>query len=170
MIRESLLGALAGLAATAPMTAAMKLAHRRLPWYERYALPPRQITMQVAKAAGMRRHLDEDGKKGLTLLSHYGYGATMGSLFGAMSAATPRAEGKSDIGRGTMFGLGVWAGSYLGLLPALGILKPATEHPMRRNLLMIGAHVVWGVSMAKLFSAMEVSTSDSNTDRSEDGR
>jgi hypothetical protein len=29
----------------------------------------------------------------------------------------------------------------------LGILRPATEHPARRNALMIGAHVVWGVAL-----------------------
>lgn len=38
----------------------------------------------------------------------------------------------------------VWSGSYLGLLPALNILPPATEHPPGRNALMIAAHVVWG--------------------------
>jgi uncharacterized membrane protein YagU involved in acid resistance len=45
---------------------------------------------------------------------------------------------------GAAFGLAVWAGSYLGLLPVLGILRPATEHPARRNALMIASHVVWG--------------------------
>jgi hypothetical protein len=28
------------------------------------------------------------------------------------------------------------------------ILKPATEHPARRNLLMIVVHLIWGASMA----------------------
>jgi len=35
----------------------------------------------------------------------------------------------------------------LGMLPALGILHPATEHPARRNALMIGAHIVWGTTL-----------------------
>jgi hypothetical protein len=47
---------------------------------------------------------------------------------------------------GVGFGLAVWAVSYLGWLPAAGILSPATEHPARRNALMIGAHVVWGAT------------------------
>ena len=38
----------------------------------------------------------------------------------------------------------------LGLLPALGILTPATRHPPRRNLLMIAAHVVWGATLGLL--------------------
>jgi hypothetical protein len=34
-------------------------------------------------------------------------------------------------------------------VPALEILAPATRHPWRRNLLMIMAHVVWGVTLAE---------------------
>ncbi|HAE50229.1 MAG: hypothetical protein CMO30_07955 [Tistrella sp.] len=43
----------------------------------------------------------------------------------------------------------MWAASYLGWIPAARILKPATRHPWRRNLLMIAAHLVWGASLAK---------------------
>jgi len=46
--------------------------------------------------------------------------------------------------KGILWGMIVWAGSYLGRFPAAGILKPATEHPARRDSMMIGAHVVWG--------------------------
>jgi hypothetical protein len=48
---------------------------------------------------------------------------------------------------GVGFGLAVWAGSYLGWLPAAGIISPATEHPARRNALMIAAHAVWGAGV-----------------------
>ena len=47
----------------------------------------------------------------------------------------------------TLYGLAVWAGSYLGLLPALGIMSPATDHPLRRTALMIAAHLVWGSAL-----------------------
>jgi hypothetical protein len=36
----------------------------------------------------------------------------------------------------------------MGWIPGVGILKPATAHPPRRNLLMIAAHVVWGTATA----------------------
>ena len=36
----------------------------------------------------------------------------------------------------------------MGWIPAAGILKPATEHPPRRNLLMVGVHLVWGAATA----------------------
>jgi putative membrane protein len=37
--------------------------------------------------------------------------------------------------------------SYLLALPILKILTPATEHPARRNILMILAHFVWGATL-----------------------
>jgi uncharacterized membrane protein YagU involved in acid resistance len=52
--------------------------------------------------------------------------------------------------KGALTGLAVWAGSYLGWLPAAGILRPATRHPWRRNLLMIIAHVIWGVTLGEV--------------------
>lgn len=47
-----------------------------------------------------------------------------------------------------MAGAAIWAGSYFGWVPALGILTPASEHPRRRNALMIAAHIVWGATTA----------------------
>ncbi len=55
---------------------------------------------------------------------------------------------------GAGFGLAVWAGSYLGWLPAAGILRPATEHPPRRVALMIAAHLVWGASAGLALGAL----------------
>jgi uncharacterized membrane protein YagU involved in acid resistance len=49
--------------------------------------------------------------------------------------------------KGSLAGLAVWTGSYLGWVPALGILPPATEHPWRRNVMMIVAHLVWGMTL-----------------------
>jgi hypothetical protein len=36
----------------------------------------------------------------------------------------------------------------MGWIPAVGTLEPATEHPPRRNALMIAAHLVWGAATA----------------------
>jgi hypothetical protein len=56
---------------------------------------------------------------------------------------------------GVALGLGVWTASYLGVLPALGILRPATEHPARRTALMIAAHVVWGSALGSTLQALD---------------
>jgi hypothetical protein len=52
---------------------------------------------------------------------------------------------------GIGWGLFVWAGSYLGLLPALDLHEPATQHPAERNILMIVAHIIWGATLGALF-------------------
>jgi len=138
-----LLGALAGLAATAPMTLAMKLMHEQLPREERYPLPPRQVTEGLAEKAGVNEQLGEEERKAATWVSHFAYGTACGALYGAVPGV--RALGHPALS-GVGFGLAVWAGSYLGWLPAAGVLAPATEHPARRNALMIAAHVVWGAT------------------------
>ena len=151
-------GALAGLTATAPMTLAMSAMHRRLPARERYPLPPRQITMNAARKAGVEpaQDLDEPERLGLTMLAHFGYGTAVGALYGPIA---PRSLPGSVLG-GVGWGLAVWAGSYLGLLPALNLLSPATRHPPRRNALMIAAHVVWGAAAGALVPLLRRATGD----------
>jgi hypothetical protein len=141
-MNKILLGALAGLVATVPMSAAMKLLHEQLPEREQYPLPPRAVTMEFAEEAGVKEHLDEPERKGLTWAAHFAYGAACGAAYAPLAR-------QSDLPpalKGAAFGLAVWAGSYLGWLPAAGILRPATEHPPRRTALMIAAHIVWGVT------------------------
>ena len=139
-----LAGAVAGFVATIPMTLAMKAMHEYLPEEEKYPLPPRLIVENAEEAAGVERELDEKDEHRLTLVSHFAYGAGAGALYGASMNAL---DVKPNAANGVVYGLGVWSASYLGLLPALGLLAPATEHPARRNALMIAAHVVWGASL-----------------------
>ena len=150
-MKRILLGALAGLAATAPMTLAMKLMHEQLPREERYPLPPRQVTEGVAEKAGVNEHLDEEERAAATWASHFAYGAACGALYGALPG-----EGvdRRPVLAGVGFGLAVWAVSYLGWLPAAGSISPATEHPARRNALMIAAHVVWGATTGAALAAL----------------
>ena len=140
-----LLGALAGLAATGPMTLAMKLMHEQLPREEQYPLPPRQVTEGLVEKAGVSEQMDEEGRESATWVSHFAYGAACGALYGAVSGE--RIDEHALLA-GVGFGLAVWAGSYLGWLPAAGIISPATEHPARRTALMIAAHAVWGATTA----------------------
>jgi hypothetical protein len=145
-----LTGAVAGLGATIPMTVAMKLMHDQLPEGEQYPLPPRPIAMTVADKAGVDDELDETGRRGFTAVSHFAFGTASGALFGLVAPAAPLAAPAA----GVAYGVALWAGSYLGWVPALGILPPATRHPPRRTALMVAAHVVWGVAAGLLFSRL----------------
>jgi uncharacterized membrane protein YagU involved in acid resistance len=149
-----LLGANAGFLATFPMTTAMEAMFRDLPFTQKYPLPPRQITQELARKLGFEGELTERQHEALALASHFAYGAAMGGIYGLVTGgAVPRGALS-----GMLFGLGVWSASYLGLLPALDVLPPATEHPARRNALMILAHLVWGSSVGALTQQMEGST------------
>ena len=130
-----LIGGIAGFVATLAMTSAMRRLHKKLPAKERYPLPPRElvdVTLDPPKAAA----------PDLTLAAHFAYGAGCGAL---IAAASPK------VGRltGSLAGGGIWLASYMGWIPAFGVLEPAGRHPLRRNLTMIAAHFAWGWSTAE---------------------
>ncbi len=127
-------GSIAGLIGTMAMTSAMRRLHQRLPAEEAYPLTPREIVDSALDP-------EETPARDLTLLSHFAYGAACGAL---LAAANPR----PGAGEGAAAGVAVWLGSYMGWIPAVGLLKPANRHPARRNLLMIGVHLVWGGATA----------------------
>ncbi len=131
-------GALAGFAATIPMSVAMGLMYRQLPLQERYPLPPHQITAQIIDENDSPEH------QMMTFIGHFSYGAGAGAVYTLAFSWIPL----PTIVKGIMFGFAVWYISYLGWLPALRILPPATQHPPRRNFLMIAAHFIWGSTMA----------------------
>ena len=63
---------------------------------------------------------------------------------------------KAGAAGGALYGVMVWAGSYFLEMPALGVLKPAHRHPLERNLLMIGAHLVWGGTLGLAVRELEL--------------
>jgi uncharacterized membrane protein YagU involved in acid resistance len=128
------IGAVAGFVGTMAMTSAMRRLHARLPAGERYPLTPREI---VDAAAGP----PNEAAKDLTVVTHFLYGAACGAL---LAAAEPRPSKRLGAASGAV----IWLASYMGWIPALNLLKPATRHPFRRNALMISVHFVWGTATA----------------------
>jgi hypothetical protein len=76
-----------------------------------------------------------------SLNAHLAYGAVTGALLGL-------AVRRPGVATGAACGVLIWAASYFGWVPTLRVLKPANLHPLRRNLLMIAAHLVWGAATA----------------------
>ena len=146
MCRNAMLGGLSGFLATIPMTIVMEGLRMTLPKREQYPLPPRLITQNMASKAGARKHLTQEQEQELAWCTHFMFGTSMGAAYSV-------ARGDATSNRflsGALFGCLVWAVSYQGWLPAMGILAPADEHPARRVLLMVAAHVVYGVAMAEI--------------------
>lgn len=144
-MRAPIAGALAGFLATLPMTAVMSAGRRRLPAAERYPMPPRLITERMTGG-----HDGEEAQRRLTALLHYAYGAASGAAYACLAE-----PGRTGAATGTAYGLLVWAGSYLGWIPAAGILHPATRHPRDRVAVMLAAHVVWGGGTGLLTRLLE---------------
>lgn len=143
-------GALAGAVATLAHTAVMFVLHPRLPHARRQPLPPLAITSEIAQRTGVETAQRGAGLKVATIASHFGFGAAAGSLYGPVEA---RLRGDRTL-IGVGYGLAVWALSYLGWIPALRILPPATQHSAQRNVMMILAHVAWGAALAATYGRL----------------
>jgi len=148
---HAVIGLVAGVVATGPMTVAMILGHRRLAAAHRYPLPPREITMKLAREVGLSKHMSSEMRSAATLLGHFGYGGAAGAIYGAVSDEIDAPV----LVKGITAGLLLWGASYLGWLPGAGVLKSATDHPVPRNVLMVGAHLVWGTAMAAMTNLLE---------------
>jgi hypothetical protein len=130
-----LLGAIAGVVGTAAMSAGMRRLFRALPEEEQYPLPPRHVTESTLP------ELSEQGERDATLASHFGFGAAAGAIVAAAGAERTNT-------RGIAAALAIWVASYMGWAPGLKLIKPQTQHPLRRNLLMFAVHLVWGAVTA----------------------
>ena len=147
-VMRLVLGGICGVVATGPMTATMILWHRRLPSGEKYPLPPSEITSAALHQVSLE--VPPAKANWLTLVAHFAYGGAAGSLFGF----TSRRRKIEPIRSGMWLGFLLWAVSYFGLLPAARILQAPTEMPARRNVLMLGAHFIWGVCVSALLRLM----------------
>jgi hypothetical protein len=130
------IGAVSGLAATATMSLLMLAAHRSGLLGEP---PPRRLTRRLLSRLGpvspRGRSLDA-----AATLAHFSFGAAMGVLFGL-------APGRPSASRGMLFGLGVWAVNYAGILPRLRLMPKARRDRPGRPASMIAAHLVYGATL-----------------------
>lgn len=150
--QEIVSGALAGFVGTVPMTIAMEGLHNILPPQQKYPLPPEQITHALEKRTGI--NLPQPLHMALTWAGHFGYGTAIGTIYALTAEKLPFPSALN----GALFGLAVWGASYIGWLPGVGIMPPASRQPKHRNALMIAAHLVWGMVTALLVDELEHSS------------
>ncbi|MEO8701810.1 MAG: hypothetical protein ABI867_17325 [Kofleriaceae bacterium] len=139
VLERGLVGAVAGALATVPMTAALAIAKGTGFLGEP---PPKKLTRRFLMLLGSRP--DDTTLNVATTLAHFGYGATTGAVFSLL----PR-PARNPIG-GMAFGVAVWATSYLGWIPKLGLMRyPSKDRPGRPTS-MIVAHLVFGAALGAL--------------------
>ena len=74
-------------------------------------------------------------------MMHYGFGASVAAIYGAVAEFAPLVR----TGWGMPFGAGVWLGAHVIAVPALGLSEPVTESTPRKEAAEFGAHLVYGV-------------------------
>jgi hypothetical protein len=148
--RVLLAGAGAGVAATAAMSAVM-FGFQKLGLLGR--MPPRHIVEDTLARFRVLHRTSPAARKALSTVSHLGFGATQGMLYAA-ALESPRVlrQGTAtpQLRSGVPFALLVWAASYAGWLPKLGILPPPSRDRFGRPTSMIIAHAVYGAVLAEL--------------------
>jgi putative membrane protein len=148
-VQRELAGSIAGFLATAPMTIGMMAMHRMLPPEHKDPLPPRQITDNAAARAGIDLG-DEDTRNAAALGAHFTYGASVGAMYGPMAGSTSLPSSVE----GMLYGIAVWGGSYLGILPGAGLYRSADDESAPRNAMIIAAHLIWGASLGVMTEAL----------------
>lgn len=136
-------GAIGGIVGTTAMTVALASAQKAGLLGR---MPPRKLTAAMLDAL----HVDvrEGTTNVLSGLAHYGFGATMGALFGLVHRKT-RDTVPASI-QGIAFGTLVWAVSYEVVVPARGIMRRPSRHRPGRPSSMLFGHWVYGAVLGAL--------------------
>ena len=107
--------------------------------------PPKRITEAALNRAGV-----EDASVASAFaapVAHLAFGATTGVLFGLLR---PLAASLPGGPLGVAFGLGIYAISYMGWIPALKILPPPDRDRPGRPAVMVLAHIVYGAVLGQV--------------------
>ncbi len=111
------------------------------------AVPPESVTMQAADTFASHapggRHLSYEERKQGGAVVHYLFGTLMGAAYGT----TVEFWKLPALGYGTLFGTGLWAGTDLVSIPAVGFAKWPTQEPAAAHITHWMAHVLYGISM-----------------------
>lgn len=155
-------GAGAGVAATVAMSGLMLVAQRAGLLGRS---PPRHIVEHGLARLHLRRKVPRTERQLLAALAHLGFGASQGALYAALHTwfgpRLPRSRSQRGgasrpptAATGVPFALLVWATSYAGWIPALGILPSPSRDRPGRPLSMVLAHVVYGAVLASTLRKM----------------
>jgi hypothetical protein len=141
-LRTGSRGAAWGAIATASMSVVM-LTGQRLGWMDEH--PPEALTEEALRRVDVLEGRRKAAVDALAVASHFTFGAAGGALFALLSRH--RAPSAPRLPMGIAFGLGVWATSYRGWIPALDMLPPGQRRGRAGTAVMIAAHAVYGATL-----------------------
>jgi putative membrane protein len=82
-------------------------------------------------------------------LVHYGFGATLGALYGAAALVRPAVT----VGAGAGFGAAVWLGAHATVVPALGLARSPLHEPLGKEARELVLHLAYGVAVGLVWKA-----------------
>jgi putative membrane protein len=135
-------GIVAGLVAGIVGAGAMSIAHKAFPAAAEQE-QGEDSTVKVADSLTRRllgRPLPDDKKPLAGNIVHYAFGAGVGALYGGLAAVVPRVT----VALGLPFGVAVWLGAHVIMVPALGLAAPPTRQPLSKEALELALHLVYG--------------------------
>jgi hypothetical protein len=138
-IRNSVLGAACGAAATVLMTGAFWVSRRAALIDE---IPPHKAVRSVAP------RLPEPELSVASAIAHLLVGGGAGAIYGG---AVP--QRRHNAATGVLFGLAVWFVGYEGVMPAATDIEPAHRDQRSRAATILVAHIVFGAALGSLMSA-----------------
>jgi uncharacterized membrane protein YagU involved in acid resistance len=147
-------GVVAGVVGTGAMTAAQVLPQKlqssdgeessggddpQDPWDQ--APVPALVAKRLAEGI-FHKEIPADRIDLVTNVMHWGYGTAWGGIYGLLHARAPDHPLRS----GVMFGIGVWAMSYMQLVP-MGLYEPPWEYSPKELSMDIGYHLAYGAGL-----------------------
>lgn len=139
-------GAAAGAVATVLMSVVMLVA-------QRLGLMGRQPPSHISEAAldtAEHGRPDPTATKALAVATHFAFGSAGGAAYTLGTEAIGHPPTPLS---GSAFGMLVWASSYAGWVPKLGIMPLPSEDRPGRPTAMILAHLVYGATLGALARA-----------------
>jgi hypothetical protein len=158
-VKAVLDGAFGGVLGTAGMSGLMLAAGKAGLMGEH---PPDKIAGAALDAVGIHEP-DEEAQDAVASVLHLGFGMGCGALFGLLHRCLPfRVHGALH---GMFFASIIWATSYQGWLPALGIMPPASEdHPDRPRVMFV-AHLIYGALLGTIVERRNPEKPDQRRER-----
>lgn len=94
---------------------------------------------------------DPETKSTLSYAVHWGYGAAMGALYGALRDGERQED--LDVPGGLTYGTALWLFGDELMVPLLGLSQGATAYPLAQHVHRWGAHLTYGLALATTVQA-----------------
>jgi hypothetical protein len=140
-VKSLIRGAAVGALATGVMSALM-LAARKLGITGE--LPPEKITSKALRSRRIRPSARQQDALATSL--HFAFGAGAGAAFGVVARRVP----VPSVPLGMAYGTAIWGISYMGWVPALGMMRRADRDRRGRQAVVLAGHLVFGATLGLL--------------------